>query len=205
MKFKDVILAGGILGTLAACTENPNQTKLQYFPDMADSPAFKTQGNYIDPPEGSIARTAILYPDTPEEAEKVLQNPFRGQPNEDKHIANGEHLFNTFCAVCHGMGGKGDGTISDKFPRPPDLMLDMYKKRQDGFFFYRITFGSALMPSYGHAIAPNERWQIVSYLRTLQNAPAPEPAPATPAAPAVPTEPVAPAAEPAKTDGAKKP
>lgn len=188
MKFKDVILAGGILGGLAACTDNPNETKLQYFPDMADSPAFKTQGNYIDPPEGSIARTAILYPDTVEEAEKILKNPFRGQADEEQHTENGKQLFETFCAVCHGMTAKGDSRISDKFPRPPDLTMDMYKKRQDGFYFYRITFGSALMPSYGHATTANERWEINLYLTKLQNAPPPAPAP-TP--------------EPAKTDGAK--
>ncbi len=178
MGIKSVIVAGGVIGFLAACTDNPNETKLQYFPDMADSPAFKTQGNYINPPEGSIARTAILYPDTPEESEKVLQNPFRGQPGEEKHLAEGKHLFETFCTVCHGAAGKGDGSIVDKFARPPDLTQDLYKKKQDGFFFHRITFGSALMPSYGHAISANERWKITSYVRHLQNG---EPPPAPPA------------------------
>lgn len=188
------LLVGGVLGALAACTDNPNQTKMQYFPDMADSPAFKTQGNYLNPPEGSVARTAILYPETIEEAEKVLKNPFRGQPDEATHAANGEHKYGIYCAVCHGIDAKGGGRISDKFPRPPDLTLDMYKSKQDGFFFYRMTFGSALMPSYGDKTTAIERWDINLHLTKLQHA--------TPAA-VVPAAPAAPAPEPAKTEEAK--
>lgn len=176
--FKNILFTGILLGGLSACKEDPDQTKLQYFPDMADSPAFKTQGNYIDPPEGAVSRTAILYPETLEEAEKVLKNPFRGQPNEEAHLENGKRLFGIYCAPCHGFSGKGDGRITEPtadggtgFPRPPDLSLDMYKKKQDGFYFYRATFGSALMPGYGHATTSNERWEINLYVTYLQNNP----------------------------------
>ncbi len=177
--FKNIILAGMLLGTLSSCTEDPNETKMQYFPDMADSPAIKTQGNYIDPPEGSIARTAILYPDTPDEAEKIFFNPLKGQANEAMHKENGKRLFLIYCEVCHGIDAKGDkGRIQDKYPRPVDLTLDMYKKRGDGFFFHRITHGSAVMPKYGHSTTPDERWEIIMHLRDLQNqvpAPSSEP------------------------------
>lgn len=192
-RIKNVLLAGGLLGALAACTPNPNETKLQYFPDMADSPAFKTQGNYIDPPEGSIAYNAILYPETPEESEKLFLNPFRGHPNEAQHAENGKHLFGIYCAVCHGDNGKGDGRISDKFPRPPDLTLAMFKDRKDGFYFHRITHGSALMPSYGHSTTVNERWDITLHVRNLQNNPMINPPPAA-----------APAAPPAKKEASIK-
>lgn len=162
------IIVVGFLSLLGACTDDPDQTKMQYFPDMADTPGIKTQANYIDPPEGSVARTAILYPDTPEEAEQILKNPLVGQSDEAKHAEEGKELFRKFCSPCHGNDGKGNGSIVDKFPRPPDLTQDLYKNRQDGFFFYRITFGSALMPSYGHAITAKERWQIVLNIRNKQ-------------------------------------
>ncbi len=176
MGIKSIIVAGGILGSLAACTENPNDTKWQYFPDMADSPAFKTQGNYLNPPEGSISRTAILYPETRAEAAKVFQNPFKGQPGEDKHLKEGHRLFGIFCTPCHGAAAKGDGSITHKFPRPPDLAFDIYKQKTDGEIFDIITHGGAMMPSYGHAISPHERWEIILALREFQNAPPPAPA-----------------------------
>lgn len=147
----------------------PEGRKIQYVPDMADSPAIKAQKSYLDPPEGAVAMNAILYPKTPEEAEKVLQMPPR-IASDPATAAQGKKLFETFCAVCHGLDVKGTGTLGDAFPHPPDLTVDMYKNHGDGFFFYRITFGSAVMPSYGDAISPAERWQIITHLRTLQKA-----------------------------------
>lgn len=153
---------------VVSCTgETTTQTKLQYMPDMADAPTVKAQESYIDPPDYSVATTAILYPDTAEESEELLQNPFT-RANPDQFMENGKVLYETFCLVCHGPQAKGNGNLTDRFPQPPDLTVDFYKGKKDGFFFHRITFGSAIMPSLGHATSPHERWQIILYLRNLQ-------------------------------------
>jgi mono/diheme cytochrome c family protein len=164
----------GALATLAltlaaaACTDG-NTRKIQYMPDMADSPANKAQRPYLDPPEGSVAMNAIIYPKTIEESEKVLQMPPRIK-EDPSTLTEGKVLFETFCAVCHGPDAHGHNALGPKFPTPPDITGEIYRNHGDGFFFYRITFGSAIMPSYGHAISANERWEIISYLRTLQKA-----------------------------------
>jgi cytochrome c5 len=156
----------GITGAIAKMLGGDNsQPKVQYVPDMADAPTMKPQENYIDPPEGSVATTAILYPKTVEEAEANLKNPL---PNEPQVLALGEKTYNTFCVPCHGAAAKGDGSITDVYPQPPDLTSEAYQKRADGFFFYRITFGANIMPGYGHATMPHERWATVHYLRKLQ-------------------------------------
>lgn len=181
-----VMVAATLVGSLASCTKSdgnpvahtgwtgriakmlggdPTQPKVQYVPDMADAPTMKPQENYLEPPQGSVATNAILYPATVEEAEKSLKNPL---PNEPQVVALGEKTYNTFCVPCHGAGGKGDGSITDLYPRPPDITADIYQKRSDGFFFHRITFGANIMPGYGHAIMPHERWATVHYLRKLQ-------------------------------------
>lgn len=156
--------------SLSAC--DPSETKMMYMPDMVDGPQVKAQRSYIDPPVGSVPRNAVLYPKTPEESESMLHSPYGvGADLKDpkSHImAEGKHLYETFCVVCHGEAAKGNSRISDKYPPPPDLTADAYVKRGDGFFFHRITFGSAIMPSYGHAISAPERWKIVHYLRILQ-------------------------------------
>jgi mono/diheme cytochrome c family protein len=42
-------------------------------------------------------------------------------------------LFKTYCAMCHGVGGKGDGSLSASLrKRPPDLT--QLTKRNDGAF-----------------------------------------------------------------------
>ncbi len=155
-----------LLSVVAACHRDGNQTKLQWMPDMADSPTVKAQESFIDPPDHAVSTQAILYPATAEESEKLLQNPY---PASADMVAKGKEMYDTYCTVCHGADAKGGGQITDLFPRPPDITMDLYAKRADGFFFHRITFGGvAMMPAYGYAITPAERWQIVHYLRTLQ-------------------------------------
>ena len=163
LRLRKIILLVAVLGS-TACFDR-EQTKLQWMPDMADTGVVKAQRDYLDPPDGSVSRESLEYPKTPEEAEVTLSNPFA--PSADV-VAKGKVLFETFCIPCHGQDGKGDGTLRDLFPKPPDITATAYHTRKDGFFFYRITFGSAVMPGYGHNITPEERWIIVHYLRALQ-------------------------------------
>jgi mono/diheme cytochrome c family protein len=156
---------------VAACSCDPNETKYQYMPDMVDGPQVKAQRSYIDPPEHAVARNAILYPNTVEEAEAQLTSPYP-QPASAHVLEEGKKFFNIYCSVCHGESGKGglDTPLKGStFPPAPDLTSEMYTKRGDGFFFYSITNGSAIMPPYGDKISPEERWEITHYLRTLQN------------------------------------
>lgn len=167
---KWLLALGGVL-LATGCDVGANGRKIQYMPDMADSPAPKAQKEYLEPPEGSVSMSAIVYPKTVEEAEKVLMTPelIARDPNTP---AKGKVLFDTFCIMCHGKDAKGHGTLGPNFPQPPDLTNAVYVQKSDGFFFYRITFGSAstLMPGYGHAISAHERWQIIAHLRNLQKA-----------------------------------
>ncbi|MCX6116967.1 MAG: cytochrome c [Proteobacteria bacterium] len=139
--------------------------KIQYVPDMADAPTLKPQENYLEAPEHSVPMNAFLYPKTVEEAEANLKNQLA--PNE-KTLAIGERMYNTYCIPCHGPQGKGDGSIVDVYVKPPDITDANYQKRGDGLFFHRITFGANVMPGYGHATTVNERWAIVHYIRKLQ-------------------------------------
>ncbi len=159
-------LVAASLFSLNACEINSSNTKIQYMPDMADAPTVKAQENYLEPPLHSVPTNGVLYPDTIEEAEKVLKNPY---PPSEQIIADGKKLYETVCVACHGAKGNGENALGPKMPKATDITTADYKARTDGFYFYRITFGAANMPSYGHATSAHERWKIVHYLRTLQN------------------------------------
>lgn len=45
----------------------------------------------------------------------------------------GEHDFNSYCAACHGVGGKGDGTVAE-FLTIPAADLTQLKKKNAGIF-----------------------------------------------------------------------
>jgi len=163
-------VAAGLASALTsgiACTKNPDQTKLQYVPDMADGAALKSQRDFLQPPEGAVTRSAILYPGSIEESEKVLDNPLPATP---ENLAAGKKLWNSYCIPCHGVKGNSQGSITDVYPAPPNLVDKDYPAHKDGFYFHKMTFGGAIMPAYGHAIAPQERWQIAHYIHELQRA-----------------------------------
>ncbi|MCX6124441.1 MAG: c-type cytochrome [Proteobacteria bacterium] len=175
----NLFVAVAFLSLVSGCDNT--QPKVQYVPDMADAPTLKPQENYLEPPLHSVALNAVLYPKTREDSEANLKNPL---PQDERVLKLGEKMFNTYCTPCHGTGGKGDGSITDVYIKPPDLTDAVYLKRGDGFFFHTITFGANVMPGYGHATQAHERWAIVHYLRKLQGQLSqPVPAPAQPQGP----------------------
>lgn len=99
------------------------------------------------------------------EAGKRLQNPV--MPTAAS-IENGKRLFKIYCALCHGRDGKGGGPVATKFIPPPDLMLEIFRRRTDGFLYATIRSGGPLMPPQGEALSVKERWDIVNFVRYLQ-------------------------------------
>lgn len=158
------LLQFAVLTLLVSACEDQGKTKIQYMPDMADAPITKAQREYLDPPEGAVAMNDLPYGKSPEDA-NFLQNPI---PKSEEHTKRGQKLFNTFCIPCHGVDGKGVGTITDVYMPAPNLTTADYKAKDDSFFFFRISKGKGLMPGYAHAIDAEERWYIVHYLRSMQ-------------------------------------
>src|SRR3984893_14523215 len=97
-----------------------------------------------------------------------LDNPYRGQPTA---VDEGRGLYGAYCAVCHGGSGEGTGNI-------PALAHGPAQMATDGEVFWFITKGSSdgAMPSWA-SLPEQQRWQIVTYLKTLTGAPFIAPAP----------------------------
>lgn len=90
--------------------------------------------------------------------------------NPEATLAKGDTLFHTYCAVCHGVAGGGDGTVGPKMGAP-SLLTDKARAYSDGYLYSMIRYGRGVMPRYGDKVYKHEdRWAIVNYLRTLQRA-----------------------------------
>ena len=157
------------LGFAGCRHEEPN---VIYMPDMVYSPALKAQkeGAMRMPVQGAIPRNyePYHYPKTQngsEAAGRELKNPL--QPTENV-LKRGQHIFNTYCFVCHGPAGEGDGPIATKFGRPPSLQSDKVRNWKDGNIYHVITLGQNLMPSYASQITAGDRWATIQYIRALQ-------------------------------------
>ena len=85
----------------------------------------------------------------------------------------GKHLFDHYCATCHGDAGKGDGqNASNLNPPVPDLTTS--KSLADGAYVRRvIAEGSAavgrspLSPPWGRTLSAQEIDYVARYCRAL--------------------------------------
>lgn len=213
--FYFLMLTFGFL--FVGCKKNPRSPGIEYAPQMYHALAYEPyrqmetekmhfkDGNAMQlPPEHTMARdqwNTFNYTDSIADKDRAgleLKNPVA--LSEDV-LGEGEVLFNRYCAVCHGSGGKGNGTIPelshDQFPPPPK-----YKSRKDypeGKVFHTITFGQNTMGSYSYALSQEERWKVTHYVGKLQDEINAGAAPDSAAAPATDTLKVTKPAKPGKT------
>jgi mono/diheme cytochrome c family protein len=185
-----------ILSILWAC-EPGDKPGPEYMPDMARGPAYKAfapnqatrNGITLQRPVvGTIKRgyQPFHYGKGDAEAARAgaeLTNPFHATAPV---LAKGKALYEIYCLVCHGAQGKGDGPIASKIPPPPSYKSDRVMSFHPGRIFHVITMGANKMPSYAAQLAPEERWQVITYVRSqLQEleeaAPGSLPAPDAPA------------------------
>lgn len=84
--------------------------------------------------------------------------------------ARGAELYNTYCAMCHGYQGAGDGTMRS-YLNPPSLLTAQARGYTDGYLYAIVRYGRGLMGQYGDKIVrQDERWAVVDYVRSLQAA-----------------------------------
>lgn len=164
-----------ILLVVAGCGASGNSRAYEYMPDMARGPAYKAfapnpvthDGLTLQRPvSGTIPRGYQPFHFGPgdQEAERAgreLQDPYHATP---RTLEEGKALYNTYCIVCHGEQGKGDGPISSKIPPPPSYVSDRLMKFQPGRIFHVVTMGAGKMPSYAAQLSADERWKIVTYV-----------------------------------------
>jgi glucose/arabinose dehydrogenase len=97
------------------------------------------------------------------------KNPYAGQASA---ISAGKASYASHCAACHGASGEGTGNV-------PPLAHGALQGVLDGAIFWYITKGGLEngMPSWA-ALPTEERWQLVTYIKSMNGAGATTTAPA---------------------------
>ncbi len=167
--FKNSLYVILTLGFFSACSD-PTKTSLEFMPNMVDSPAVKAHEEPMRlPPVGTVPQGFTPYPYSKEQLELAGAQLKNSLPITREVLKRGQTEYNTFCAVCHGPVGKGNGFIVPKFPIPPNLNSEKIRNWPDGNIFHYITQGGpSLMPSYASQIRPEDRWAIIHYVRAIQ-------------------------------------
>lgn len=167
---------------LSSCSHDRNKPGYQYVDDMvpslayeadSDNPVFKDGKTNQEPVKGTIARGQLPYDYAAKSADEQiragleLENPIS---ITEESLNQGKAQFDIYCAICHGTGGKGDGTIvkNGKFTAlPTDLTSERVQNFKDGEIFHIITTGSVsgLMGAHGPQVKVDNRWMIVNYIK----------------------------------------
>jgi mono/diheme cytochrome c family protein len=104
------------------------------------------------------AAAAWIVPD--EAKGKVC--PFRFTPET---VKSGENVFQRNCKSCHGDPGKQNW--AKIVPPPGDPASATFQQQTAGEMFFRISTGKTPMPQFGNILSEEERWQVISYLRSF--------------------------------------
>jgi hypothetical protein len=121
--------------------------------------------------EGTVAR-GQLHEDAYFYTGKIGNNPgdMMPFPVTKEVLERGRERFNIFCAPCHSRVGDGNGFVPSRgfAHKPPSFHIVRLQKAPVGYFFDVISEGFGIMPDYASQIPPQDRWNIVAYVRALQ-------------------------------------
>jgi mono/diheme cytochrome c family protein len=120
---------------------------------------------------------ALVYAELAKAPEKARakRNPLAADPDA---IAAGANLFDQHCAECHG--GVGEGSR-----KGPSLLKEPVQNAAPGALFWLLTNGVVRrgMPVWSRLPEP-QRWQLVSYIKSLGGPGTPVAAPGAQTTPA---------------------
>ena len=91
--------------------------------------------------------------------------------NLQASVEEGEKLFGTECAMCHGLDGH---TPTDTgrwmYPRASDLTSPNVQQYSDRELYWIVKNGIRLsgMPAFGKVESDDHIWNLVQYVRTLR-------------------------------------
>lgn len=183
--------AGNGLGTYGGTLiVTPANFKADPFRTMPDEQWFwhvseGVQGSVMPPWKESLSVSqrwnVIRY------VQQVYAQPFERDPDEgdvpkEYDLKNplpitidtmdaGKRIWNRECAVCHGDAAHGEGIFRQGIePVPPDFSSHAdYVDFTDGDYFWRISEGVpwTAMSTWKLVYDKTERWQLVTYIRTM--------------------------------------
>jgi mono/diheme cytochrome c family protein len=134
-----------------------------FFAVLLSSCNYSLAGD-IKPPPGYTppvylppAATAVAYPLIPPDP------------------AHGETIYSDYCASCHGNLGNGAGKNASNSTTPPAALaqIDVLHNAIPQTWFSIITDGNTngSMPAFSSKLDDRSRWDVISYLLSLENSP----------------------------------
>ncbi len=156
-----------------------NEGHAEYFNSNLFNPNYM---NMRTPPANTVKRNAqgwLPYRLPNDSTGLRLANRLRNPLDSTAQVvAAGKALYEMYCDHCHGPKGEGEGKVAQgvtvdgqqkgAYAGVPNYKADALKNITEGHIFHVITYGKNLMWPHGSQIAPEDRWKIAKYVKTLQ-------------------------------------
>lgn len=139
---------------------------IEWISFMEIQPSYRSMEDPLPLPKGSVPIQGAAY--IP--GNGAPENPV---PADALSLARGAALYSVNCALCHGETGLGDGSVAEKLSRKPaNLTAPNVLQLDDGAIYLIISDGvKNLMPALRENLTVRERWDVVNYVRKLQQKP----------------------------------
>jgi mono/diheme cytochrome c family protein len=83
-------------------------------------------------------------------------------------IDAGRKIYMQRCAKCHGEKGEGDGPDAKELNlHPAKFTASSDHDESDGALYWKISVGKKGMPDFAKRLSPNDRWNVINFVRTL--------------------------------------
>lgn len=190
--FSVVFLALGVVSCRNASGDYPGDA---YMPDMYYARAYEAYGyNMVNGEYDSLAGRGIRYngltvPGTVARGDMLpyhltndsaglraadaIRNPMDTLSKSTAMMKEGERLYLVNCGICHGTALDGNGPLykggEGPYPAKPQVLNDANAAAwTDGHYYHVITYGKGQMGSYASNLRPEQRWMVISYIRSKQ-------------------------------------
>ncbi len=176
---------------IVSCSDVKRKPNSIYMPDMAYSRAYETYADHSEetkkgnfsynnmPVTGTIARGEEmpfalakdkLGDTTNYVASKAVKSPIDSLSAAE--LTQAERLYLINCGICHGKNLDGNGPLwkdgNGPYPAAPKNLLTL--NMPEGQMFYSVTYGRNLMGSYASQLNRKQRWEVIYYIKSKQNA-----------------------------------
>ena len=138
---------------------------------LYEGPRMRVQHNIRDfqmtLPNIPAGTQAVQPPDRLPSAPQAAQlsNPLA---KNAENLARARVYYSYYCVFCHGGSGSGDGPVGQAYiPRPADLRCGTVAGYRDGELLRAMLTGVGHEPVLERVVAPEHRWYLVLFVRSL--------------------------------------
>lgn len=136
-------------------------------PHMKNQPSLKDYEAVM--PSLPAGATPVNTPPGMSALPDSASNPL---PSTPANLASGRVYYGYYCVFCHGEKGNGESPVGDSYvPKPTDLTSDSVRTLTDRALYTAMLTGVGHDPVLTRVVAPEHRWYLVLFVRSLGNTP----------------------------------